>query len=230
MSKVILIGGLKGGSGKTTIAINTAANLSLNGHNKNIILIDSDKQGSASSWAAIRDKFTTEHRVTCFQKFGKGLPGDVNSLREKYDFIVIDCGGYDSLELRGAMAVADFLFSPILASQLDVWTLSDLDELYTMCSTYNPNLKAHLIINRISPNPRNKDGDSVKDLVKDFKNFKLLKSSLSERLAFRRSAQKGQCVFEYEPIDKKANKEFKVLFDEMFYKTKLLEKKELISV
>ena len=41
----------KGGVGKTTLAVNVAAGLARNGHN--VLLIDADKQGSASAWASI---------------------------------------------------------------------------------------------------------------------------------------------------------------------------------
>ena len=51
---VILIGGEKGGTGKTTLATNLAANLVLEG--SDVLVIDTDHQGSFTTWSALRDE------------------------------------------------------------------------------------------------------------------------------------------------------------------------------
>ena len=43
----------KGGSGETTIATHLARALQLDGHD--VLLVDSDPQGSARDWAAVRE-------------------------------------------------------------------------------------------------------------------------------------------------------------------------------
>ena len=72
---MILIGGEKGGTGKTTLATNLAAMRALEGHD--VLLIDSDPQGSANYWAQSRDELAIKPRVACVQKFGKGLAMEV---------------------------------------------------------------------------------------------------------------------------------------------------------
>ena len=59
---VILIGGEKGGTGKTTLATNLAALRAQSG--KDVLLLDTDVQASASYWAQIRDERDITPRVS----------------------------------------------------------------------------------------------------------------------------------------------------------------------
>ncbi|MBK8536321.1 MAG: AAA family ATPase [Candidatus Competibacteraceae bacterium] len=87
---IILIGGEKGGTGKTTLAVNLAALRALQG--RDVLLIDTDIQASASYWAQTRDEAGIQPRVACIQKFGKGLQTEVRDLAKRYQDIVIDAG------------------------------------------------------------------------------------------------------------------------------------------
>ena len=100
---IVLFGGEKGGTGKTTLAINTAAMLAREG--KDVLLLDTDRQGTASFWAVVREESETEPRISCVQKFGKGLAAQVRDLAGRYDEIIIDAGGRDSMELRYGLGV-----------------------------------------------------------------------------------------------------------------------------
>lgn len=162
---IILIGGEKGGTGKTTIATNLAVYLKQNF--RDVLLIDTDKQGSASFWSNTRDSliknYTQEpgqfktvihenlkelHRVPNIQKFGDSIVHEIEDLKNRYEDIIIDAGGRDSVELRAAMTIADFLYIPIQASQFDVWTLGVLDSLITQAKVYNKALRSFIVFNR----------------------------------------------------------------------------------
>src|SRR6516165_3285835 len=101
---IVLVGGEKGGVGKTTLAVNLAAMRARAQHD--VLLADADKQASANLWANIRDQEKVDPPVRCVQKRGKGLAADVRDLATRYEDIVIDAGGQDSIELRAAMTIA----------------------------------------------------------------------------------------------------------------------------
>jgi cellulose biosynthesis protein BcsQ len=74
-------------------------------------------------------------------------------LAGRYQDILIDAGGRDSVELRAALVVAEHAFIPIQASQFDVWTLSRVNELVKTARGFNSGLRAFIVLSRISPNP-----------------------------------------------------------------------------
>lgn len=96
---LVLVANEKGGVGKTTIAVNLAAMCVLAG--KETLLVDTDKQESASAWAGVRHENEVEPTVTCVAKTGK-VGYDLAKLKEKFDVVIVDAGGRDSIEMRQA--------------------------------------------------------------------------------------------------------------------------------
>jgi|ERR1700677_1958111 len=192
--KIVVIGGEKGGTGKTTIATNIAALRAINKFDT--LFIDTDQQASASSWAYTRDSNNIEPRVACVQKFGRGLTKELDNLSRRYESIIVDAGGRDSVELRSAMVVADLLVIPVQASQFDLWTLSKMDDLYKQVSAINSKLKVHVLISRAPTNPSMTDIAEAQSLVKDFDDFVMMNSIVCDRTVYRKAAAQGlRCPF-----------------------------------
>jgi chromosome partitioning protein len=204
---IVLIGGEKGGTGKTTLAIHLAAQLTASG--RDALLVDTDKQGSASSWCAIRDEEGRAPRVACVQKFGRGLGADVRAMAGKYGDIVIDAGGRDSVELRAAMMVADVLYIPIQASQFDVWTLEQ-------ASAINERLRAFAVLNRASTNPAVKEAEEARSALRDYEHLRATSVVIRDRIAFRKAAREGCTVGELGERDTKAIAEIAAFHREIF--------------
>ena len=211
---ILLVGGQKGGVGKTTLAVNLAAMRSRAG--RDVLLIDADRQGSANLWAGIRQEASSNSPVPCVQKVGKGLAGDIRDLATRYEDVVIDAGGQDSVELRAAMAIAEFALFPIQPSIFDAATLETLAELVVQAQALNTRLVAAVVINLASTHPRVKEADEAKELVAEYADLHLLQVVVKERIAFRKSARDGLCVLESGDRDRAAEDEMNALYGEVF--------------
>ena len=137
---IILFGAEKGGTGKTTLAVNFAVMLGLYG--RDVLLVDTDKQGSASFWSNIRDESGVLPRIPCIQSFGKSLAKNILDFSQRYEDIVIDAGGRDSMELRYSLGVAGSIVIPIQPTQFDLMTLGQMSKLVEQAQVLNPDLVA----------------------------------------------------------------------------------------
>ncbi len=212
---IVLFGGEKGGTGKTTLATNMAAMLALQG--KDVLLLDTDRQGTASFWATVREDTEIEPRIACVQKFGKGLASQVRDLADRYDEIIIDAGGRDSMELRYSLGVSDRVYIPIQPFQFDIWTIRQMDELVEMAQGLNENLQAFIVLNRVSTNPAVREDLETREFFEEeeFQHLSLLDAVLRDRIAFRKSGRDGLSVVEWKQ-DKKAADEMNQLYKEVY--------------
>lgn len=211
---IILIGGEKGGPGKTTLATNIAAMRTSAG--RDVLLIDTDKQQTASFWCSIREDSNVSPRVASIQKFEKTVRTEIIALKEKYQDIIIDAGGRDSPELRGALLVADKAIFPLRPSQFDLWTLGRLNTLVDTASEINEDLESYAVINQASPNPAVKEAEEAKSMLSEFKHIRFMQGVICERIVFRRAAIGGMAVTEYKPEDTKACEEMLSFYREVF--------------
>ena len=211
---IVLIGGEKGGTGKTTIATNLAAVRALAG--SDVLLVDTDPQGSASYWTTSRAENDIKPRVACIQKFGKGLQQELQDLANRYQDIIVDAGGRDSVELRAAMLVAHKTYVPIQASQFDIWTLTQMNDLIVTAQGFNPNLRAWVVINRGSNNPSVKEIAEAVEIMGDFEHLGVATSIVRDRIAYRKAVRDGLSVVEMKPSDAKASREMNAFYVEVF--------------
>ena len=212
---IVAVIGEKGGTGKTTVSTNLAGMRACDG--RDVLVVDADRQGSASYWAEARGGKGLK-AVACVQKFGEGLARAVKDMARRYEDIVIDIGAGDSKEIEGALRVADKAIIPVQPAGLDVWTLGLLDDRIAEAKAVNGGLTAYVVLNRASTNPRDGDTRQAHDAISKCENIQVADVVIRDRVSFRRSAPAGMVVSEYRPSDAKALEEmtrlYKIAFEE----------------
>jgi chromosome partitioning protein len=208
---IILIGGEKGGAGKTTVATNLSACLAM--ASRDVLLVDADRQGSAQWWCDRRQEAGGLAPVQCVQRFGK-LNTTVRDLASRFDDVVIDCGGQDSGELRSAMLVAEVMFIPVQASIYDLVTLQHVAELVESAQITNTTFRAHVFLSRAPTNQNSEERAALKALKDALpETIGVLESVIHDRRAFRDSPKVGKGVLEW--TDSKAKEEFQAFAAEI---------------
>ena len=204
--KVIAVLNQKGGSGKTTIATHLARALQLQG--SSVLLVDSDKQGSARDWSAVDES----NPVTVIGLDRPTLDRDLKNISDK-DFVVID-GSPQATDLAvSAIKAADFVLIPVQPSPYDIWATSDLVDLVKQRIEMTDNrLKSAFVVSRAIKNT--KIGSEVSEVLIEY-GLPVLNAKIVQRIAYPNSAAIGKTVFETESKTSDAVAEMNALATEV---------------
>lgn len=218
---ILLVGGEKGGTGKTTLATNLAA---MRARVSDVLLVDTNMpQASANLWQATRADSDRVPKVAVVQKSGRALAKELTDLATRYRDVIVDAGGGDSAELRGSMLAAAMMVIPIQASQFDLWTLERMHELVSLAQPYNPRLRARVVISRAPTHPLMSEVAAATELIGAYASLNLSRVTIRERVVYRRAAAAGLAVVEYEPRDEKAISELESLYLELYDEASIIQ-------
>ena len=193
---ILLIGGEKGGTGKSTIATNIAIALSY--ENQDVIIIDADPQGTASKWVSRRNKnYPTLSKIHCIQKTGD-IFDTIKDLSSRYQHIIIDAGGRDSEELRSAMVASKKIYIPVKASQPDLETIEHMAKIVRLAQSINKNLEPSIIISMVSTNPSISEAEDAHKALSKIKSLNVSRVIIKERKVYRDAMIDGRGVIELE--------------------------------
>ena len=208
---IVLIGSQKGGCGKSTIAVNVATELARSGHD--VVLVDSDRQSTAATWAQDREEFDDLPRVSCVQKY-ENISSTLLDLNTRYDYVVVDAAARDSRELRTGMAVADLLLVPFRPSQPDLDTLSHLSDVITAARDLNDKLAVHALLTMVPTNPQIREVQEAREYMSNYPAIAPLNAMIRDRKIYRDAMAAGRGVSEMK--NPKARQELHQLMKELF--------------
>ena len=207
---VISFNSIKGGVGKSTLAVNFAAWLVKEGHD--VLLVDGDEQETSSDFTAWREQTKGETGYTLVNMTGANLRKQVDSMRSKYDHIVIDTGGRDTTSQRAALSVADVALIPFAPRSFDLWTINKvIDVINEIQSIRDKPLTVYTFLSRADI--RSADNREVALALANYPEIQFLPYPISNRKAFSNAAGVGLAVFETDQPDVKAVAEINALFN-----------------
>lgn len=195
---ITLVGGTKGGPGKSTVATNIGTALARQG--KSVILVDADKQRSLAKWHARRVDAGVEPAMTLVEKRGN-VHAALRDLDKLYDHVIVDVAGDDNQEMRTAMTAADLMIVVLRASQFDVETLEEFDEVISTARDFNPDLEVRSLLSQAPTNHNETETEDVSEFIVEYPQVKPLETVLYSRKAYRDAAAPGLGVMEL-PVSK----------------------------
>ncbi|UCQ29548.1 AAA family ATPase (plasmid) [Edwardsiella tarda] len=210
---ITVIGGNKGGSGKTTTAVNLAIGLALKG--KDVCLVNGDLQRTAAKHLAEREASEVKPAITLIEKFDN-LSQTLRALDEKYEHVIVDVAGRNSREFITSGVVAHQIIAPLQCSQPDLDTLIELQQQVESMRDLNPELRVFCLQSMATTNPvlRGNERKEFIDYLDEFPSIQTLESVICFRKVYRDCMSSGLGVLETD--NTAAKSEMEKLMEEVF--------------
>lgn len=193
---ITVIGNLKGGTGKSTVAFNLAIWLKM--HKGSVTVFDLDPQKTLSDVVDIREEEGFEPELEVFD--------DVDALKawkNKKSEVIVDVGTSDFEAMLTAIQLADRIVTPVPPSQADIWSTQRFIKIIRENTGGAKSMPPVLgFINRADTHRGVRETDEAEEALGYLKNIERIDLRLYQRTAYRRSFSEGLGVFEMQPTSK----------------------------
>jgi chromosome partitioning protein len=185
MGKVVTVAQQKGGSGKTTLAVNLAVEFRRRG--LRVALLDTDPQGSLGRWFLTRRERLGETDMEFSTASAWGVGYECEKLRKQSDIVIIDTPPKVDADLRPALREADLVLVPVAASMVDLWATDGVFDLVA-----REGRRAAIVLNRVKAGTRL--GDRVASAAAEL--GAVASSTFGQRVIFAETLGQGLAAAE----------------------------------
>jgi chromosome partitioning protein len=140
----------------------------------------------------------------------------VRAQKGRFEHVVVDCGGSDTVTLRAALLTADVLVTPLTVGIFELWALEDLEAVVreVNASRETP-LACCSVLNCADPKD-SADNRLCREYAQDSELFRqVLDTSIVQRKAIGHASARGISVAEYTPRNPQALAEISSFVNEL---------------
>ena len=152
---IYVVGGEKGGTGKSNCVANVAAVLAHEGVT-DILIVNTDAQRTIEKWWTDRRSLWKDQlpKLECLTVRGERIDDALLDYAERYRIVLVDAQGSDNIELRMSLTVARRAVFPMSADRADTFCIPELNRMVRVASRANRQLEASVLLYKIKSERR----------------------------------------------------------------------------